>query len=101
MALKTFGYRGGKRFGESKKDFGSTESNEKGTYPRNSARTMVKLVVGSATAPEVMIIETVGPARLPSGRAAMLRSKVDQAIRDSDAAREKAKVAGEMVVVVG
>jgi hypothetical protein len=104
MALKTFGsYRSGKRFSVRKpmeKLSDTTVIERKITGSLDSSVVNVVKIVGAATMPDVNV---VGFGRYQSSglRAAKLRSKVDQAIRESDEDRRKAEGSGDMVVIAG
>lgn len=105
MALKTFGpnYRSGKRF-----SLGKPTENVSGRpvvevkigqVPDPDIVEIPVKFVGTATLPDLPIVRAVGFYQSSGFRAARLRSKVDQAIRESDEAQKQAQGSGDMVVI--
>ncbi|MBZ5796082.1 hypothetical protein K8353_38810 [Burkholderia contaminans] len=104
MALKTFGpnYRLGKRFSVGKpmeKVSGSPVVEVKVTTSPDP-EIPVKFV-GSASLPDapVAVVILSGSYQSSGFRAAKLRLKVDQALRESDEAQKQARGSGDMVVI--
>ncbi|WP_116136814.1 hypothetical protein [Trinickia diaoshuihuensis] len=58
-------------------------------------------IVGTAVLPDTPVSRGYGVYVSPGFRAAKLRSKMDQAMRESEEAREEATGSGDMVVIGG
>lgn len=104
MALKKLSiYRAGKRISVAEA-IAKVSVDPDAMVTRSEQAKIVKLpvkIVGTATLPDAPVVKGYGIYKSSGFRAAKLRSKVDQAIRESDHARDEAKSSGELVVIAG